>query len=81
MVLVADIENPAASGKYVQGLYGLTAYKNASSFSTAVETANTAAGALVGTHQFWSPGWIMRKVSNSEAVIKFAPQLVVVDAT
>jgi hypothetical protein len=80
-VLVADFENPSAAGKYVKALYGLGAYLTASTFSGVVETQNDAAGAMTGTHQYWSPGWIMRVVSSSEAVIKFEPQLIAVDAT
>lgn len=72
-VFIADFENPAASGKYIQALYGADALASASS---SIATLSAEGSTSAPTAAFWSPGWIVRKVSNSEAVIMFAPQLV-----
>ena len=80
-VIIADFENPLASGKYVKALYGLGAWESAvaaaSSSAYSSFAFSNAAGALASaTHYFWSPGWIVRVVSNSEAIIMFAPSYV-----
>lgn len=77
-VFIADFENPAASGKYIQALYGADALVSANSNLSVplLSTLSAEGSASAPTAAFWSPGWIVRKVSDSEAVIMFAPQLV-----